>query len=121
VSRIEKLSHFCVIALCLASAALLIEKRFAPRPPKRAAASETAFLGKRIGIPLPLEERTRVVVFMTTECPFCLKSLPLYRKFSDIESKGGSPPTRACGGLPGAGERNEGLPLGLLYTTRRGG
>lgn len=89
MSRIEKLSHFCVIALSLTATALLIDRRFVPRtPPKRAGVSETAFLGKSIGIPLPLAERTRVVVAMTTQCAYCIKSLPLYRRLSDIASKG---------------------------------
>jgi len=88
MSRLEKLTHFLLIVVCVVSVSLLLEKRFwAER--SRSGIGAAALVGKRINIPGAEWRRARLnaVVLMNSKCHFCMESMPFYREISSVRKE----------------------------------
>jgi hypothetical protein len=87
-SGLERTVHICVIAVCLVSLALLLERRFLPNgSAPSAASSEKALVGEHIEI-AGLDWRSspmNAVLYMNTRCHFCQESTPFYREITDAQ------------------------------------
>ena len=90
MSRLEGAAYVSIIVVCAVALYSLISPRF-DRPSRiRAEASESALVGKPVhlgGIPWA-ESHTALVLAITSQCPYCLRSLPLYRRLDRLARDG---------------------------------
>ena len=88
MTRLEKVAHIALIAVCCLAIFVLVSQRtnwFRPKPPPPLRAGDRLDLpGERWGsTPMTL------VLAISSQCRFCEESLPLYRKLCGLR---GSPP-----------------------------
>lgn len=83
MSKLEKAAYVSMITVCVTALYFLISSGLGRR---KSALTEPQTEAKLIGTPLRLdaapwgESQRSVVLAITSQCPFCLRSLPLYRK-----------------------------------------
>ena len=91
MSKLERLTHICLIIVCLVSSGLLLEHRFRPAAQIRnheafeSAPDPEALIGTHLtvrGINWR-SSRINAVLFINTHCRFCAESAPFYRKIAD--------------------------------------
>lgn len=79
ISKLERITHICLITLTLVSLALLIERRFPLRsnPP-----NAQQLVGRHLAITGLHWESTplHAVLYMSTHCRYCAASMPFYRR-----------------------------------------
>jgi len=84
MTKLEKLTHISLITVSIAALFAIIDQRFQPRG-RTSPPSESSFAGKKVDVETPWRNsRMTVVVAMTTHCPYCIMSLPLYRRIGEI-------------------------------------
>ena len=78
---LEKVSHLCIIAVSVVAICVLVQSRaiqdgqhVRPRP--------ADFIGKRVTLPNVRWRTNNVVIAMTSHCPYCVRSVPLYQKLA---------------------------------------
>ncbi|MBI1738205.1 MAG: hypothetical protein HYR58_03065 [Acidobacteria bacterium] len=89
MSKLEKATYICLIAVSLVSLYLLVENRFSrPAPPGQP--SESALVGQREeSVPETLwkDSPKNVVLLLNSHCHFCAESTPLYRQLSAMRQR----------------------------------
>ncbi|HTX33830.1 MAG TPA: hypothetical protein VME43_02380 [Bryobacteraceae bacterium] len=83
MSRLEWASHIAVIAVCILAGTMLVDRWLSL--PKGADPAEALLVGKHVSVEGPWDKsRLTVLVAMTTHCRFCLASMPLYQRLSQM-------------------------------------
>lgn len=90
MSKLEVASHVALIIVSVVALGVIIEhRRTAGTDVEK---KETQLVGKTLGPPAPWgQSHETLVVAMTTHCPFCLKSMSLYRALNEFSVKRGAP------------------------------
>jgi hypothetical protein len=86
MSTLERTTHICLIAACIVSIGLLLERRFAPAAGSQRP-SATQLLGHRLTV-AGLDWKSsglNAVLFISTHCHFCLESMPFYRQVTAVQ------------------------------------
>jgi thiol-disulfide isomerase/thioredoxin len=88
MSKLERATHICLIAVCVVSIALLLERRFTPAPVARAGTA-AELLGKRLDAPGIDWKKAHLnaVLFISTSCHFCRESIPFYQRLAEERRK----------------------------------
>lgn len=83
MTKLETTSHISVITLCLVAAAALVDQRVSARI-RPAARDVSSLIGTHLNVPEIKwgDNPITVVVAMTTHCPYCVESVPFYRRLS---------------------------------------
>jgi len=81
-----------LIAACIVSIALLLERRFVPASNPSAMAQGSKLIGKPLDVPGVdwKAHPVRTVLYMSTHCHFCLDSMAYYRRLAEARSKSGA-------------------------------
>lgn len=89
MSRLEVLSHSCIVLVCLVASGLLLEKRFGGTRRATIPVGPSLLPGKTISLPGVSwgQAKKTLVVAMQTQCHFCEESMPLYQKLSEAARK----------------------------------
>lgn len=88
MSKLEIVTHVCLIALCITCGIILVTRQ--STPPRL---DPKALIGKRIKVPEILQDKApplRLVLAMTTVCPYCKASMPFYRELVALRQRGES-------------------------------
>jgi len=85
MSKLERLTHICLIAACVVSLGLLLERRFAPARSTHSPRLD-GLIGKRLDLPGAnwKSSKVNVVLFLNTHCHFCENSIPFYREVAGL-------------------------------------
>src|ERR1035441_5548540 len=80
MSRLERLTHLALIALCVVSIGLLLEHRFAGGATTAPAAE--SLIGKSLKVRGAdwAASQTHAVLFVNSHCHYCTESAPFYRR-----------------------------------------
>ena len=90
--RLERISHICIIVVCLLATALLIERRFFA-----AATANQGNIAQATKKPLSLpgiswgHARKTAVIAINTGCVHCQDSMPFYHRLSELAGNNPSP------------------------------
>jgi hypothetical protein len=87
-SKLERVTHICLIAVCLVALGMLLERRFVPKAASPSMeATEKALIGKHIAAPGRDWKTSQVnaVLYMSTNCHFCQESTSFYREITDVK------------------------------------
>jgi hypothetical protein len=91
VSQLERVTHLCLIAVCILSVALLLESRFrrsaASAPSSDESRPAATLLGRRLELPGVNWKlaKTNAILYLNTHCHFCIESAPFYRRLAEIQ------------------------------------
>jgi hypothetical protein len=85
ISKLERTTHICLIALSIIAAGLLLERRFTPASGGTAPVNGTGLLGKHLDAPGLDWKRAKLnaVLLLSTKCHFCKDSMPFYGRLAD--------------------------------------
>ena len=85
---LEKITHCALIALCVASLAVLAKREL--HSPGGGGARRTSWVGEHIVVPgIDWSAAPRnVLIGLRSNCPYCKASMPGYRKLSRMRSAG---------------------------------
>jgi hypothetical protein len=91
MSKLERITHVCLIGVCLVSMGLLLERRFGRNPASGAKAS-SELTGTHVQVPGMVWGRAKLnaVVIISTTCPYCRQSTPFYLRLA-AEARQNSP------------------------------
>lgn len=87
MSKLEKLTHVLLIAVCCGSLFLLAERRLKSKvTTNRVGVVRQTQIGKALRLAGANweESRLNVVIGLRSTCPFCAASLPFYKRLSEI-------------------------------------
>ena len=88
MSKLERVTHICLISVALVSLGLLLEKRFSPGATAQSGVQQ--LLGKRLTVSgLDWKSSGRnVVIYISTKCRDCQKSMAFYRQLAAARDRG---------------------------------
>jgi len=89
MTKLEKTTHVCLIALCLLAGGLLIEQRFFSQPDD-APLTAGSLVGRQIKLPGAEWQAAPVSVLLeiSSTCRFCNESMPFYRQLMAARDDG---------------------------------
>jgi hypothetical protein len=84
MSKLEKLSHTCMIAVAIVALVCMLPTLKSTVWPSSRESPASRMVGRR----LPSQElgpqagKSRVIIAMTSQCPFCMNSMPSFQRIS---------------------------------------
>jgi len=103
MSKLEKASYTAVIVVSALSAYTLLDSKIRHVVPGRARQTASTMAGKRLDV-AGLQwsgSRLNILIAMTTQCHYCMESLPFYRRLSQaVASQGRGVSLRAASSEP---------------------